>query len=110
VIIVGDIEVDLSRWEARLGGRPVPLAAKGAGVAGLPDRAPRADPQPRQLVGGVWGQDWVGDERTVDVHVRQLRRRLGEGLPLTTAWGVRVPTRMSAHLYQCDTPAAGAAT
>jgi DNA-binding response OmpR family regulator len=29
-----------------------------------------------------------GDERTVDVHVRQLRMKLGDGLPLTTVWGV----------------------
>ncbi len=42
----------------------------------------------RQLIDGVWGVDWVGDERTVDVHVRQLRRKLGDDLPLVTVWGV----------------------
>jgi DNA-binding response OmpR family regulator len=42
----------------------------------------------RQLLDGVWGQDWYGDERTVDVHVRQLRKKLGDELPLTTVWGV----------------------
>ena len=42
----------------------------------------------RQLIDGVWGVDWVGDERTVDVHVRQLRRKLGDAFPLTTVWGV----------------------
>ena len=42
----------------------------------------------RQLLDGVWGVDWVGDERTVDVHVRQLRKKLGDGFPLTTVWGV----------------------
>jgi DNA-binding response OmpR family regulator len=36
----------------------------------------------------VWGADWYGDERTVDVHVAQLRKKLGEGLPLATVWGV----------------------
>jgi DNA-binding response OmpR family regulator len=30
----------------------------------------------------------VGAERTVDVHVRQLRKKLGEALPLATDWGV----------------------
>ena len=42
----------------------------------------------RQLLDGAWGADWYGDERTVDVHVRQLRKKLGEPLHLTTVWGV----------------------
>jgi DNA-binding response OmpR family regulator len=42
----------------------------------------------RQLLDAVWGSGWIGDERTVDVHVRQLRRKLGEALPLETIWGV----------------------
>ena len=42
----------------------------------------------RQLLDGVWGADWVGDDRTVDVHVRQLRKKLGAALPLSTVWGV----------------------
>jgi DNA-binding response OmpR family regulator len=42
----------------------------------------------QQLLDGVWGVGWYGDERTVDVHVRQLRKKLGDALPLTTIWGV----------------------
>ena len=42
----------------------------------------------RQLLDGVWGADWVGDDRTVDVHVRQLRKKLGDDLALETVWGV----------------------
>ena len=42
----------------------------------------------RQLLDGAWGAGWVGDERTVDVHVGQLRKKLGDGLELTTVWGV----------------------
>ena len=42
----------------------------------------------QQLLDGVWGPDWFGDERTVDVHVRQLRKKLGPDLPLATVWGV----------------------
>jgi DNA-binding response OmpR family regulator len=40
-----------------------------------------------QLLEAVWGYDYFGETRTVDVHVRQLRRRL-PGLPLETVWGV----------------------
>ena len=42
----------------------------------------------RQLLDGVWGSGWIGDERTVDVHVRQLRKKLGDPFPLSTVWGV----------------------
>ncbi len=42
----------------------------------------------QQLLDAVWGPGWFGDERTVDVHVRQLRRKLGDALPLATVWGV----------------------
>ena len=42
----------------------------------------------QQLLDGVWGSDWYGDERTVDVHVAQLRKKLGPDLPLATVWGV----------------------
>ena len=40
-----------------------------------------------QILEAVWGYDWFGETRTVDVHVRQLRKKL-EGLPLQTVWGV----------------------
>ena len=40
-----------------------------------------------QILAAVWGYDYVGESRTVDVHVRQLRRKL-EGLRLETVWGV----------------------
>ena len=42
----------------------------------------------QQLLDNVWGHGWYGDERTVDVHVRQLRKKLGAALPLATVWGV----------------------
>jgi DNA-binding response OmpR family regulator len=42
----------------------------------------------RQLLDGVWGPDWYGDERTVDVHVGQLRKKLGDAFPLATVWGL----------------------
>jgi two-component system alkaline phosphatase synthesis response regulator PhoP len=41
----------------------------------------------RQLLDLAWGYDYLGDERTVDVHVRQLRRKLGPDLPLATIVG-----------------------
>jgi two-component system response regulator RegX3 len=40
-----------------------------------------------QILEAVWGYDYFGDPRTVDVHVRQLRKKL-DGVPITTEWGI----------------------
>ena len=41
-----------------------------------------------ELLERVWGYTFAGDTRTVDVHVRQLRRKLGDASPIVTVWGV----------------------
>ena len=41
-----------------------------------------------QLLERVWGYTFAGDTRTVDVHVRQLRRKLEDASPIVTVWGV----------------------
>jgi DNA-binding response OmpR family regulator len=88
VITIGAVEVDLGRREARLSGQPVPLAAREYDLLQyLCENNGRALTR-RQLLDGVWGLDWIGDDRTVDVHVRQLRKKFGDHLPLDTVWGV----------------------
>ena len=48
-----------------------------------------------QLLERVWGFTFLGDSRTIDVHVRQLRRKLGEACPIQTVWGTgyKVPAK-----------------
>ncbi len=88
VLEVGDVAVDTGRREARVGGRPVALTTREFDLlAHLAANAGLALSR-RQLLDAVWGDGWVGDERTVDVHVGQLRRKLGSALPLATVWGV----------------------
>jgi DNA-binding response OmpR family regulator len=41
----------------------------------------------RQLLEAVWDPAFVGSDRTVDVHISHLRRKLGEDLPLATVYG-----------------------
>jgi DNA-binding response OmpR family regulator len=85
---IGRVEVDSRRREARLAGEVVPLTTREFDLlAYLADNLGLALSR-RQLLDGVWGDDWIGDERTVDVHVRQLRKKLGDDLPLATVWGV----------------------
>jgi DNA-binding response OmpR family regulator len=88
VIELGSIAVDIGRREVRCDGQTVPLATREFDLlAYLTDNLGLALSR-RQLLNGVWGDDWYGDERTVDVHVRQLRKKLGDDLPLATVWGV----------------------
>jgi DNA-binding response OmpR family regulator len=88
VLLTGRVEVDTGRREARVDGRPVPLAAREFDLLQyLAENAGLALTR-QQLLDGVWGAGWYGDERTVDVHVRQLRKKLADALPLATVWGV----------------------
>jgi DNA-binding response OmpR family regulator len=88
VMAVGDVEVDTGRREARVSGEPVALAAREFDLLSFLAENRGLALSRRQLLDGVWGADWVGDERTVDVHVRQLRKKLGDAFPLSTVWGV----------------------
>jgi DNA-binding response OmpR family regulator len=88
VITVGRVEVDLGRREARVDGVAVSLATREFDLLAHLARHAGLALTRRQLLDGAWGEGWVGDDRTVDVHVRQLRRKLGEGLDLATVWGV----------------------
>ena len=89
VVEVGDgIEVDLARREARVAGQPVALANREFDLLAFLAAHQGQALSRQQLLDGAWGADWYGDERTVDVHVRQLRKKLGEDLPLATVWGV----------------------
>ncbi len=40
-----------------------------------------------QILEAVWGYEYFGETRTVDVHIRQLRKKL-DGIPIETVWGV----------------------
>ena len=87
-VVVGDLEVDHRRREARLHGAVVPLATREFELLAFLSTNIGLALSRQQLLDGVWGADWYGDERTVDVHVAQLRKKLGPTIPLATVWGV----------------------
>lgn len=82
------IELDLARHEVRHHGEVVPLTSRELDLLALLARNRGVALSRQQLIDGAWGVGWDGDQRTVDVHVRQLRRKLGDDLPLATVWGV----------------------
>jgi DNA-binding response OmpR family regulator len=88
VLRFDSLEVDTGRREARVDGKPVALATREFDLLQYLCENRGLALTRRQLLDGVWGADWIGDDRTVDVHVRQLRKKLGESIPLDTVWGV----------------------
>jgi DNA-binding response OmpR family regulator len=89
---VGDVVVDRARREVALAGRPIALTAREfALLAHLCER--RGVVLSRDhLLANVWGAQYQGSPRTVDIHVRRLRAKLGDAFPLETlrGWGYRV--------------------
>jgi DNA-binding response OmpR family regulator len=84
----GDLLVDAGRREVKVGAEEVQLAPKEFDLLWeLLDHRGLVLTRD-QLLERVWGYTFAGDTRTVDVHVRQLRRKLGEASPIVTVWGV----------------------
>ena len=88
VLMAGRVEVDTARREARVEGEVVALASKEFQLLQFFAERPGRALSRQQLLDGVWGAGWYGDDRTVDAHVRQLRKKLGDALPLNTVWGL----------------------
>jgi DNA-binding response OmpR family regulator len=74
----GDLEVDPVAREVRRDGVPVELTRLEFDVLEALSARPRVAFARAQLIDRVWGQDWVGDEHLVDVHIAKLRRKLGD--------------------------------
>ena len=88
VLVHGDLTVDAGRREARVGEQEIQLAPKEFDLLWeLLDHRGLVLTHD-QLLERVWGYTFAGDTRTVDVHVRQLRRKLGDASPIVTVWGV----------------------
>jgi len=76
-IHVADVVVDESSWTVRAGGRPLDLTFKEFELLKYLVQHPGRVVTRDQLLQEVWGMDYYGGTRTVDVHVRRLRAKLG---------------------------------
>jgi DNA-binding response OmpR family regulator len=84
--------VDLERHEVRYGDARLQLRPKEFDLLALLARHPGRVFQRSELLDLVWGYDFPGYTRTVDVHVQQLREKLTQGgvddPAIHTVWGV----------------------
>ncbi len=98
---LGALVIDRSAREVSVEGRPVSLTAKEfALLAFLCENRGRVKTR-EQLLARVWGADYEGGPRTVDIHVRRLRAKLGVAFPLETLRG-------AGYKLAADAPAGGA--
>ena len=86
-----NLHLDMNRYELKVKGKVVDAPPKElellACLAGHPNRVYTRD----QLLDEVWGFEYYGDSRTIDVHVKRLREKLegaSEQWNLKTVWGV----------------------
>ncbi len=92
VIVAGDLKLDTANRRAYIEGVEVNLTAKEFDVLELLAKNPRKVYGRTDLLDLVWGKDYPGDGRTVDVHVRRLREKIekspGDPRYVRTKWGV----------------------
>ena len=92
LIRAGALEVDLERHEVRHGKARVQLRPKEFDLLALLARHPGRVFQRSELLDLVWGYDFPGYTRTVDVHVQQVREKLAaseiKDPSIQTVWGV----------------------
>ena len=91
-LVRGHIEIDPERRSAHRFGQNVELTLKEFDLIELLMRNPGRVYSRENLLNVVWGYEYIGDYRTVDVHVRRLREKL-ERVPaepeyIMTKWGV----------------------
>ena len=78
VVQTGDLEVDVERYEARRHGLPVHLTTKELGLLVALARRPGLLVRREVLAEEVWGTGLWPVNRSLDVHISSLRRKLGD--------------------------------
>ena len=97
VIEVGALRVDPGAREIRWRDAPLVLTPREFDLLAFFARHPGRALTREELLRKVWGYDYMGETRTVDVHVRRLRMKLGGPAPvIETVTGVGYKMRSAA--------------
>lgn len=103
-IKMGRLVVDRVAHEVTLDGRRVVMTAKEFSLLAFLMANRGRVFRREQLLARVWGAAYEGGARTVDIHVRRLRAKLGEALPLETLRGAGYKLRAPDQLPDEDSP------
>lgn len=87
---IGDLMIDLDKYEVTLSGRRISLTFKEFQLLALLASNPGRVYSREVLLNQLWGYDYLGGTRTVDVHIRRLRSKVEESghSYLETIWNV----------------------
>lgn len=90
-IKVGDLQIDVIKHKVTVKGREVALTSREFNLLSLLASNPGKVYSREELLEEIWGDDYSGDVRTVDVHIRHLREKIEE-FPaepniILTVWG-----------------------
>jgi len=88
VLQAGAVTLDPDRRHATIDGRSIDLTATEFDLLAHLMRSPGRVYTRDQLLSAVWGYEAAAGTRTVDVHVSQLRTKLGDASPIRTVRGV----------------------
>ena len=88
VVRSGKMLISEKEWSVMMDGTRVSLTPKEFELLLFPVKHPRQVFSREQLLARIWGYDFYGDNRTVDIHVQRLRKKLGIGSELVTVFGV----------------------
>ena len=87
MIRIDNLEIDPVKFEAKVSGKPVVLAKKEFELLYLLASRPGRVFLRNEILNHVWGNDVIVGDRTIDVHIRKVRQKLGIDC-ITTVKGV----------------------
>lgn len=76
VLTVANIKMDIDRHQVSVSGQPISLPLKEFELLEFLMRNPGRVLTRNQLIDRVWGSDYVGDTKTLDVHIKRLRAKV----------------------------------
>lgn len=84
------LTVNLSNYSVIYQGHPVDMPPKELELLYFLASSPNQVFTREQLLDNIWGYEYIGDTRTVDVHVKRLREKIGgtDSWQLSTVWGI----------------------
>ena len=77
-LLIGDLLIDARGREVQVGGRPVELTTTEFDLLRVLSQHPGWVYSREELLESVWGYSYLGDSRLVDVHIANLRRKIGD--------------------------------
>ncbi|HTL86759.1 MAG TPA: response regulator transcription factor [Acidimicrobiia bacterium] len=88
ILQVGGVTIDVGRREVRVGNDARSFTTKEFDLLRFLAERPGLALSRQQILDGVWGYDWFGDVRTVDVHIAQVRKKVDDAVRIDTVRGV----------------------